>query len=543
MTRKLLVTLGLALVAVAGVAGYGSALSQERWTDPTPYGVFFNDYDPNFQTGFVPRVQERERIKIHLARGNQLRVRMVLSDATLDNYLLDQVAKHDLYQELIDKQVISLTSNMAWEDYHQRFETEGLRELAARKGSLSPQKWRALNAETLGKLNPERLYRIQKDLGQLLAGWAKRLAASEPAEDLGAKLDLVNELFPQRMFVYDLSEEQDAALVELVGLAKAGDGAAFRPRAEAFFQDLTDGIYDVRDGKIDYYEYTAIYPAGTYDVTTKHEGRTIPMITTPGIWYFIPRVHGTGMVGMVDYISAAGYYGLIPMFPYEYAGGSSYNSIHNTGISNWIAGHRLLPKEWSSYTEGSRNGKPYNRVAITSRGPVSHGCTRLGSGHLAELRELLPSTSEGMEGIVNYRNISHCYDVFDRRGDGEVEIMGVQYYIAFRHTKSRVAKEIWAQNNRKDFYAWLYGDEMHYGPIGQVRFDEVCEGKFVKRKEVEGKTWRNLTLYEAPYQPETIQFYKIKGVESLSHQGMEFNRELRRVGYGYQIDREKLLLD
>ena len=531
MTRKLLVTFGLALVAVAGVAGYGSALSQERWSDPTPYGIFFNDYDPNFHAGFVPRVQERERIKIHLARGNQLRIRMVLSDATLDNYLLDQVAKHDLYQEVIEKGIITLTSNTAWEDYHQRFEAEGLRELAARKGSLSAGKWRALNVETLGKLNPERLYRIQKDLGQLLA------------EELGAKLDLVNEIFPQRMFVYDLSEEQDAALTELVGLAKAGDKAAFRPKAEAFFQDLTDGIYEVRDGKIDYYEYTAIYPAGTYDVTTKHEGRTIPMITTPGIWYFMPRLHGTGMIGMVDYISGAGYYGLIPMFPYEYGGGSAYNSIHNTGISNWIAGHRLLPKEWSSYTGGSRNGKPYNRVALTSRGPVSHGCTRLNSGHLAELRELLPSTSKAMEGIVNYRNISHCYDVFDRKGDGNVEIMGVQYYIAFRHTKSRVAKEIWAQNNRKDFYAWLYGDEMNYGPIGQVSFDEVCEGKFVKRKEVEGKTWRNLRLYEAPYQPETLQFYKIKGVDRLSHQGMEFNRELRRVGYGYQVDRKKLLLD
>jgi hypothetical protein len=108
-----------------------------------------------------------------------------------------------------------------------------------------------------------------------------------------------------------------------------------------------------------------------------------------------------------------------------------------------------------------------------------------------------------------------------------------------------VAKQIWAQNNRKDFYDWLYGDEMNYGPIGQVRFDEVCEGKFVKLKALEGKTWRNLRLYEAPYQPETLQFYKIKvkGVERLSHAGMDFNRELRRVGYGYQVDRAKLFLD
>ncbi len=84
---------------------------------------------------------------------------------------------------------------------------------------------------------------------------------------------------------------------------------------------------------------------------------------------------------------------------------------------------------------------------------------------------------------------------------------------------------------------------MNYGPIGQVSFDEVCEGKFVERKAVEGKTWRNLTLYEAPYQPETLQFYKIKGVDSLSHAGMDFNRELRRVGYGYEVDRKKLFLE
>jgi hypothetical protein len=267
------------------------------------------------------------------------------------------------------------------------------------------------------------------------------------------------------------------------------------------------------------------------------------MITTPGIWDFKPRKYGSGMVGMVDYISAAGYYGLIPMFPYEYGGGDAYNSIHNTGISNWIAGHRLLPKEWRTYSQGSRNGKPFNRVALTSRGPVSHGCTRLNSGHLAELREMLPSESAAMEGIRNYRNISHCYDVFDRHGDGKDEIMGGQYYVAFRHTKSRVAKQIWAQNNREDFYAWMYGDEMNYAPLGQVTFPEVCTGKFVKGKAREGKTYQGLTLYEAPYQPETLQFYKIKGVKGTSHAGMEFNREMRRVGYGYKVDRAKLRLE
>src|SRR6266850_2626137 len=101
-------TLGLAAVALA-IPCLSFALSRDRYTDATPYGVFFNNYDPNFYTGFVPRVQERERIKIHLGRGNQLRLRMVLSEQTIDNYLTDQVARHDLYKEVIEKGVIALT--------------------------------------------------------------------------------------------------------------------------------------------------------------------------------------------------------------------------------------------------------------------------------------------------------------------------------------------------------------------------------------------------------------------------------------------------
>ena len=38
---------------------------------------------------------------------------MVLPDATLDNFLTDQKAKHDLQKELIDSGVIILTTNTA----------------------------------------------------------------------------------------------------------------------------------------------------------------------------------------------------------------------------------------------------------------------------------------------------------------------------------------------------------------------------------------------------------------------------------------------
>jgi hypothetical protein len=529
-------------LAVTAFPSAAAALSTERWTNSEPYGVFFNNYDPNFYTGFIPRVQERERIKIHIGRGNQIRVRMVLSEAAIDNYLTDQVARHDLYKEVIDARVIELTTNTAWEDYDKRFRSEGLADLAAKKGTVSPAEWRELNLQAMQKLSEGRLFHVQKDFDQMLDAWAARLAAADTPTTLEAKLDLANDLLPHRIFLWELSPQRDAALVELVGLAKAKD-PSFRPKAEAFFHDVTDRIYTVRDGKLDFWEITAIYAAGTYDKTTTYKGQVIPDITTPGVWPLIPRMHGKGITGMVDYISSEGYYGLMPMLPYEYAGGITYNAIHNTGISNWIQGHPLLPLQWKTLTTGSRNGKPFNRVALTSRGPVSHGCTRLNNGHLTELREMLPSTSEGMRGIVHYRNPSQCYDVFDPKGDGDDQVMGTQYYIAFRHTDARVMRQIWSQNDREDFYRWLYGDDMVFGPIGSVTIKEACDGKFVAKKAREGKWYKDLKLYEAPNAPETIQYYVVKGRSSLAKEVMEFNRELRRVGYGYTIDRKRLFLN
>jgi hypothetical protein len=542
MKRSFPVVVALIVMAFGVGVRDAAALSRERWTNPEPTGLFFNDYQPNFYAGFVPREQERRRITMHLGRGNQLRLRIVLSDAAIDNYILDQVARHDLYKEVIDRGIIQLTANSAWETYDQRYTAEGFADLAKQKASLDAAKWRELNLKTMAKMLPERLYHIRIDMNRRLDDFAARLKSAEPTT-LEAKLAAVNDLLPHRIFAYELDAGEDAALTELVRLAHAGDQAAFRAKGTAFFDQVTGGIYPVRDGQLDYWEITAIYAAGTHDNTTKHDGRTIPEITTQGVWPLIPRKHGRGITGMVDYISSEGYYGLKPMLPYEYGGGIYYNAIHNTGISNWIAGHPLLPKEWAKRTEGSRDGKPFRRVALTSRGPVSHGCTRLNDGHLSELREMLPSTSKDMEGIVTYRNVSHCYDVFDPKGDGDERVMGVQYYIAFRHTDSRVANQIWAQNDRESFYRWLYGDEMTYGPLQEVVIKAPCEGTFVGRKAREGKTHGPLKLYEAPYEPETVQLYVIKGVDTFSRDGMEFNRELRRVAHGYTVDRKVLRLD
>ncbi|MCC6849034.1 MAG: hypothetical protein IT294_11080 [Deltaproteobacteria bacterium] len=543
MIRQVLAVMGVCGLLIGALAREADALGRERWVNAEPYGFFFNDYGPNFYTGFAPREQDRRRITVHLGRGNQLRLRIVLSDEAIGAYIPDQVARHDLYEALIAEGVIQLTTNTAWESYDRRFAAEGLAALAAQRADMPPAEWRELNLRTLQKLMPERVFHVRKDFPRMLDDWKARLAAGDPPATLEAKLEAVNDLFPHRMFVTDLDAGEDAAVSEVAALARGGDAAGFRRAAETLFQRLTGGIYPVVNGTLDYWEVTAIYAAGTHDSLTTYAGHQIPVITTQGVWPLIPRRHGKGFLGMVDYISSEGYYGLKPMLPYEYGGGISYNAIHNTGISNWIGGHPLLPKEWSRHTEGSRDGKPYRRVALTSRGPVSHGCTRLNDGHLAEFREMLPSTSEGMEGIVTYRNVSQCYDVFDPKADGDARVMGVQYYIAFRHTDSRVMEQTWAQNDRRSFYEWLYGPEMVYGPLNEVVIKEACDGRFLGRKARVGRTYRNIKVYEAAYEPETVQMYTIEGVDAFSRAGMDFNRELRRIGHGYTVDRKLLRLD
>src|SRR5262245_48237501 len=76
--RKRLVIGSLLVSMMLGAVGTALALSRERWTDTQPYGFFFNDYGPNFYVGFVPREQDHRRITIHLGRGNQIRLRIVL---------------------------------------------------------------------------------------------------------------------------------------------------------------------------------------------------------------------------------------------------------------------------------------------------------------------------------------------------------------------------------------------------------------------------------------------------------------------------------
>jgi hypothetical protein len=244
---------------------------------------------------------------------------------------------------------------------------------------------------------------------------------------------------------------------------------------------------------------------------------------------------------MVDYLSPNPGYGYITMLPYEHAGGIYYNAFHNAGVRAQLNSTPFLPAEWRKVASERDPSKPYQNLWIVGRGPTSHGCTRLPSGHMSELRESLPSDSDTLAGVTTFRNLPQCYDVLDVDGDGTEEAMGVQYYQAYR-SNGHTPAATWVANRREPFYRWLYGDNVDLGEVGAAKLREVPVCRFVGRKAVEATVLTGVPLYEAAFEEEKIQFYRLKPVSFESNAGFEFNRELRKIGGGRAVDRRKLFL-
>ena len=155
---------------------------------------------------------------------------------------------------------------------------------------------------------------------------------------------------------------------------------------------------------------------------------------------------------------------------------------------------------------------------------------------------MLPSGSSVLEKVDRYRNLPQCYELFDIDGNGTQEVMGIQYYLAFSG-KKHIPQNAYAQNNRKDFYAWMYGDNISYNSDSSAVIKDALTCRFVGKKAKEALTFNNQPLYEAEFYPEEIQFYQLKPAAFNTPRGYSFNRELRRVGIGYDTDKKALYLE
>jgi hypothetical protein len=535
-------TLAAALLALVLAATPGRAAleaTETNWdaSEPAP-GVYFHWYEPSFYTGFAPRTQDPERVHIELARGNQVRVTVVLGDRELDAYASDLIERRTVYQELIDRGVITLTTNKQYERFTARLDEVGAAGVAASHD-------RAKNVELLSTLNPERVFRIRIPLDQVAERWQPILTGLDAGAPPGRKLDAANAVLPGRVNLTALSGDLDAMLARAAEAARQGgpDAAALREQAGAFIEKATGGLYAVRDGAVQAIEFTAIYPAGTVDATTTYRGEKLPDFGVTGVWNLTARTHGRGLLGMVDYLSPNPGYGFITMLPYQYAGGITYNAFHNAGVRCQLNSTKFLPAAWRNVISERDGKRPYQNLWIASRAPVSHGCTRLPSGHETELRQIVPTDSPVLERVRTFRDLPGCYDVFDLRGDGTPAVMGIQYYIAYKCDTEHTPLRTYVANRRDPYYRWLYGANAVLGPVGKVTIREVPVCRFVGRKAEEAQVLSNVPLYEARFEPEAIQFYTVKRVPFDSDKGIELNRELRKVGAGHTLDRPKLLLD
>jgi hypothetical protein len=532
-TTRLRALLLLATLLLAAPAHAALEASETTWDgSQPPQGVFFHWYEPSFYTGFAPRSQDPSRIHIELSRGNQVRVTVVLGDAELDTYLSDLALRRKTYQEMIDRGVLVLSTNSDYERFTKALDDAGVDAAAAAHGDANA---RQKAVDVMTRLNPGRVFRIHMPVDKVLAAWHAQLAANP------SRLDAANAILPGRVDLTELTPQQDAALTAAMSAAAGGaTSKEFKTAAAAFLDAATNGHYRVAGDHVDAVEFTAIYPAGTVEGTTTYRGERLPEFGVTGIWPLIRRDNGRGRTGMVDYLSLNPGYGFITLLGYQYAGGISYNAFHNAGVRCQLNSTPFLPSAWRK-TTSERNGKPYQNLWIVGRGPTSHGCTRLPSGHMSELRQIVPSEDEGMVRVKTYRNLPQCFDLFDVDGDGSAEIMGVQYYLAYKsneHTPVRA----YVSNRREPFYRWLYGDRIVMGEPGHARITQAPICRFEGKKAFEAQTIADAPLYEPAFTTEQLQFYTTKPVPFDSGPGFELNRELRKIGAGHTTDRAKLQL-
>lgn len=525
-----------------------------RWSDTGPApGVYLADYGPSFYVGFAPRVHDPKRLHIELARGNQLRVTAVLGDAEIESYAHELLVRLRTIKELLARGVIDLAQNRPFVEFEEQLRAADVEGLVASRKALTPDDYRAKNLALLEKLNPRRVFRIRIPVDGMIKRWKAELAALSDEQWKVAKTRLAaaNRALPGRLVLVALDAEDEALLAaawsaarwSLAGTSESIGPDAFPAAGRAFLTRVAGQRYQIGETVVEAVELTAIYPAGTINRTVAYKGRQVPAFGVTGVWPLIPRRHGRGNLGSVDYISPNPGYGYLPNLGYEYGGGIEYNSIHNAALRWPLSMGKILPEAWRTPPASPEKEPRYRYLWLASRGPVSHGCTRLPSGHLAELRSILPADPKALQSLPTYRNLPQCYDVYDIDGDGDEEVMGVKYYLAFSATEDRRPKDAWAMNERRPFYEWLYGDDLVELTETTARLRNVVTCAFVAKAAVEQAPQPELPLYEAEYAPERLQFYRLRKAAIEGSRGQYFQQELTRISAGYEADANKLFLE
>lgn len=492
--------------------------------EPPQYGVYFEGAEPAFYTGFAPRCQDPKRIHLHVGRGNQLRVTVVLSADALRNYARDLFFRYEVYRSLVEDKTLVLTQNRFFEEFETTIKDMGVEWLVGNEKNMTGAGIIARNLELLEQLNPGRVFRINMSVDAVIRNWMNNVRIEDRKSLKTARLlDLTNLMLPTRLFVAEIKQPEATEMKKLISAAvsakeqssQAESLDAIKGSYLALLEKITGGIYPVENDSFVFTEFTAIYPIGTLNDFTNYRGRQIPLYPAPGRRALTTHQR----TKTVDHVPTISIYSYFPWIPYMHVGEKLHNSFH-TLWWQMPTTTSFVPEAWRQVADKSRSGEPLPYLWLLSRGPMSHGCTHLNAGHISEFRQILPSETERLYEIDNFRNKSYLYDVFDIDGDLTPEVMGVRYFIAFS-LKNKMPHQLRVRNERKSYYEWLYAGELQYRTDGTPFFSEVRDARFEGRRAMDGRTYKDIPLYEAAYEPEKVQFFKMINIE--------FIQELRKT--------------
>ena len=551
----------LACLGFVTPAAFAADFSIDDYNDALPvWGTSWkpgsgaiSGYYPSFYTGFAVRSSFPSRIHLRLARGNQTRVSVVLDEQTVSDYLFDLAKRYQFYKRVNGSLV---NTNLGRENvlpqlgyFNETIESNAYGILPfvekAQAGGVSREEIYRKGLSTLRALNPGRVFSLQIDLTAEFQKWKSQMRAllkgqRDPAAFFAAKPDqalvaINSVLFGRVNYTDKPSSNLVSRLNEAAELAlQDGNDDAFVRAAFALLTEATGNKYQMRvlvgdrweqalqcEGAgrctLTYPEFTAIYPTGSVKSQVRDQfGNSIANLATPGLWKFLSRGYHE-----VDNIRGEAYYGWAPKMDYEAVG----NGFHNPAV-RFASVNR-------SVKEALNLADSHSTLWSVMRGGVSHGCSRLPLGHVWEMRHIFPVEDKNMTEVFYFGHDPRDFDVYDVDGDGQPEVMGVEYLISYGLAgtselgrREGADLEIGTKEKLK-FYQRLYGAKNVFtvDSAGNYTFQNpsVSLPSYLdlKKKKVQTRLVVNgsLPLYEQAYERDKVQFYLPSTTSGLTASG------------------------